>query len=284
MTYCWFQRSINSTGPIYTRYTTPTPNELASIVTRAHEHGARVFFRPCIDPDWSYSTNWNTWRGEIGAHFNASSWATWFSYYTPFVVAQASLAQTLGVDMFAVGMEYEAASAQEDHWRNVVAQVRGVYSLGPVTYCANHGNAHRVLWWDAVDEISVDAYYTLAAGEERPSMAQLVASWQPITAELSQLSQAYSNKPITFAEIGYCSVTGANVNPANNCGNETMLNTTAQRNLYEAFFLGVYPQPWLKGVFWWAWATDPANGGVKDASFTPHGKPAEEVMKFWFVT
>jgi hypothetical protein len=42
---------------------------------------------------------------------------------------------------------------------------------------------------------------------------QLVDAWGPIVASLSQLSMQW-NRPIVFAEVGYCSVDGANVNPA----------------------------------------------------------------------
>ena len=44
-------------------------------------------------------------------------------------------------------------------------------------------------------------------------MSDLVSAWQPITASLGALSAQY-NKPVIFAEIGYCANNGCNVNPA----------------------------------------------------------------------
>ena len=47
----------------------------------------------------------------------------------------------------------------------------------------------------------------------------------------------------------------------------------------------MYGQPWLAGVFWWDWSTNPHDGGRCDGgafSFTPAGKPAEAVMQARF--
>lgn len=56
----------------------------------------------------------------------------------------------------------------------------------------------------------------------------------------------------------------------------------AQADAYTAFFDGIYNQPWLAGVFWWDWGTNPHDGGRCDGgafSFTPAGKPSEHVMQ-----
>jgi hypothetical protein len=40
--------------------------------------------------------------------------------------------------------------------------------------------------------------------------------------------------------------------------------------------------PWLLGVIWNGWRSDPTSGGPGDFTFTPHGKPAEVVLRRWF--
>jgi len=35
-------------------------------------------------------------------------------------------------------------------------------------------------------------------------------------------------------------------------------------------------------VYWWLWRTDPSHGGTGDSDFTPHGKPAEAVLRRWY--
>jgi hypothetical protein len=283
LTYCSFQWSVDSSGPIYAKPSTPTSIQLSAIVNESKSRKLKIFFRPCIDPDWSNPETEGTWRGEIGRNFNTSDWDRWFGFYKAFITTQAALAQKLRVDMFSVGMEYVVPSTQEAHWRSVVAAVRAVYRYGPITYCANHGNEGLVRWWDVVDEISVDAYYPLAPSSLSPTVTELVQAWQPIVLSLAQLSVANGDKPINFGEIGYCSVTGANTDPAH-CGllETKLLNLTAQANLYSAFFEAVFPQPWFKGVFWWAWVTDSSDGGPANVGFTPSGKPAAQIIAKYF--
>jgi hypothetical protein len=86
-------------------------------------------------------------------------------------------------------------------------------------------------------------------------------------------------KKVIFSEIGYCSIYGANANPAGcSAGN---LDLNAQANLYEAAYEVFWPQDWFAGIFWWAWTTNPQDGGPKDKGFNPLNKPAEKVMAKW---
>lgn len=78
------------------------------------------------------------------------------------------LATVLHADSLCVGMELVVASHQTAYWRDLVAQVKTLYS-GPLLYAANHGNENDVTWWDAVDIIGVDAYYPLDPSNPNPS-------------------------------------------------------------------------------------------------------------------
>jgi hypothetical protein len=44
----------------------------------------------------------------------------------------------------------------------------------------------------------------------------------------------------------------------------------------------VYDKPWFAGMFWWSWDTDPYDGGPCDDGYTPHDKPAEDVLRTWY--
>ena len=94
------------------------------------------------------------------------------------------------------------------------------------------------------------------------------------------------NRSIIFAEIGYCSNFGTNINPGS-CwsqeSNTSALDLTAQSNCYSAFFQAIWSkQNWFNGVFFWGWTTDPNAGGVKDEGYTPNGKPSADVCKqYW---
>jgi hypothetical protein len=48
---CTVQNTVDTPGPVYPRNgTTPTDEQLASVVGRAHAIGISVLFRPCVDP------------------------------------------------------------------------------------------------------------------------------------------------------------------------------------------------------------------------------------------
>jgi hypothetical protein len=36
-------------------------------------------------------------------------------------------------------------------------------------------------------------------------------------------------------------------------------------------------------VYWWSLDTNPQQGGLADHSYTPHGKPAEDILKQYFL-
>jgi hypothetical protein len=41
-------------------------------------------------------------------------------------------------------------------------------------------------------------------------------------------------------------------------------------------------ESWFSGVFFWLWRADDTQGGTGCSDFTPHGKPAEEVLRRWY--
>ena len=140
-----------------------------------------------------------------------------------------------------------------------------------------------------MDEISVDAYYPLAWDVARPTLGQLTAAWQPIIVELANISASHGDKPVNFAEIGYCSATGTNTFPSH-CGGDPLfapsnpveVNLTIQTVLYEAFFATVYQQPWFRGVFWWDWLTRPDDGGHNNSGFSVRDKPVGALIRKHF--
>jgi hypothetical protein len=57
----------------------------------------------------------------------------------------------------------------------------------------------------------------------------------------------------------------------------------AQARCYEAF-LGELPgRRRIAGVYWWKWPSYLDDGGHGHAGFTPNGKPAEAVVKRWYL-
>ncbi len=270
-----YQDTIDSTT-IYTNSATPTDAELVHVIQQAHDLGLQVMLKPHVDL-WADP---NHWRGEIGTTFTTpAQWDAWFDAYESFIWHYAELAEAHDADQFAIGTELVGTSGRADDWRAVIAGVRSRYS-GPIVYAANHsGEETSITWWDAVDLIGVDAYYGLTNLND-PTPAQLQAAWAPHVATLANLAATW-NKPIIFTEIGYRSIDGANRHPWD-WSIDGNLDLQEQADAYQATLASVYDQPWFAGMYWWAWETNPYQGGPCERGYTPYDKPAEDVLRSWY--
>ncbi len=270
-----YQDGIGSTA-IFSSETTPTDSDLIHAINRAHSLGLKVMLKPHLDL-WKDPSHW---RGEIGLEFDSEKqWEEWFSSYRSFIERYAALADENGADQFCVGTELVGTSHRASEWRRVVSGIRALYP-GPIVYAANHsGEEISLTWWDTVDFIGVDAYYPLA-NNKIPTHRDLIEAWKPRIEQLAALAAKWQ-KPLLLTEIGYRSLDGAASQPWNwQISGEVDLGEQAicYRAVIEAFSL----QPWFSGIFWWDWGPDPLAGGPGDDGYTPHRKPAEDILRSWF--
>ena len=258
-------------------FLTPSDEEIAFGVKRAHADGVKVMLKPYVTTLTSFSDP-GTWHGLIGSGFTTEKqWAAWFASYSEFILHYAGLAQQLGVDQLCIGTELRATVDHEREWRQLIAGVRQVYN-GSITYAAHHSTVERIRWWDALDMIGVDAYFPLTDKIE-PSLRDLKVGWQPHLEKLAWLSEKLG-KPILFTELGYSSFDGANREPWSfNPAKRT--DQQEQADLYQAFFEEVYLKPWFVGVYWWVWYPQ-LTVHFQDKNFQPYGKPAEKILKKWY--
>ena len=255
---------------------TPTDAGLIHVLRQAHGMGLRVMLKPHLD----LAKDPAHWRGEIGLAFTTEAqWTAWFASYRRFIEHYAELASTYGADQFCLGTELEGTTQRAADWRNIVAAVRARYG-GPVLYAGNHdGEELRLTWWDAVDFIGVDAYYPLTS-RTNPTLSGLKAAWQARAAALAGLAARWA-KPIIITEIGYRSIDGAAIHPWD-YQVKARIDLEEQADCYRAALESVYGKPWLAGIFWWAWSPDPRQGGPADDDYTPHDKPAEDILRAWY--
>jgi hypothetical protein len=234
-----------------------------------------------LKPHIDLSNDPTHWRGEIGFGTDETAWAQWFASYRDFIVHYAQLAQETGVELFAIGTELGGTAHRESDWRNIITAVRSVYN-GLLTYAANFdGEQFVVNFWDALDFIGIDAYYPLTQKTD-PTVAELKAGWASPKSELAALSQAWG-LPIIFTEVGYRSVDGTNMAPWD-WVSDGPVDLQEQADCYQALFEVFQSEPWMEGVFWWAWGTDPDHGGPSDTSYSPHNKPAEAILQYFFAS
>ena len=269
-----YMDSVDSTT-IHPTAATPTDEDLRHVLAVAHSLGLRIMLKPHVD-----LAN-GTWRGTIGPAFpGEAQWQAWFASYRDFIGHYADLAQTGGADLLCIGTELLGTTGREADWRAIVAAVRARYH-GPLTYASNMTEERAIQWWDAVDDIGVDAYYALADSPNASAEA-LQHAWQDrgYLDLLQGLAQKYV-RPVILTEIGYRSTSACAQKPWE-WETSAAPDPQAQAAAYQAAFAAFWGRPWLAGMYWWAWDTNPQQGGLADASFTPYNKPAAAVLSQYY--
>lgn len=267
-----YQKKVTSTQiQCLPQSSTPTDADLTHVIQYAHRLGLRVMLKPHID----LADDAKHWRGEIGFGHDEAAWQAWFGSYTDFITHYASIAQSTGADYFVVGTELVKTARRADEWRNVIKEVRHIYS-GPLTYAAHHASVeNNINWWDALDAIGIDAYYSLAQNAH-PTVAQIKAIWAPIVVRLGKLSKKWGRQVI-LTEIGYQSLEGTSRTPWSVEGHIVKLEE--QADSYQAVFEAFAGQKWWHGVFWWVWIANSSQCGELNADFTACNKPAEDILR-----
>lgn len=263
-----------------------TPDDtLIKAIQQSKAAGMRVYFMPKL---WCPNCS-HTWRGIL----QPTPRTSFYDNYRAFIDKYADLARTAGADLFVIGSEMN--STQNDDlndgqgagapWRKVAEEAKQHFG-GRITYDANWDTVNEVKFWDAVDLISVSAYYPLT-DDDRPSVSQIKSAWQ------SSKDQTFSartwandlatlattkNKQILFGEVGYLSSTRAGERPYDP-SNQHEYSDAVQTNFYQALLETFQGQPWWAGVFWWEWYQDDSP----NMSYTPRDKMTEQFLKAWYV-
>ena len=114
----------------------------------------------------------------------------------------------------------------ETHWRKLIRQTRSIYQ-GELTYAANFDQYHEVTFWDALDFMGVNAYFSLRS--DLPSatlsdptnrdndqlLSQLKEGWQIVLDDMETFRQDnyITDKSVIFTELGYTYRTNSTIAP-----------------------------------------------------------------------
>lgn len=244
-------------------------------IRQAHDRGLKVMLKPQV-----YIRG--GWVGEVDFKTN-EEWIEWEETYRAYIMTFANIAAEEKIDLFCIGTEYKiAAQKREKFWRSLIFEIKEIYQ-GEITYSSNWDGYKNVPFWDAVDYIGLSAYFPLTE-IKTPSISLLKKEWKPIISKLKRFSNKY-NKNILFTEFGYLSV--------DHCAdknwllekqlNQLNINEEAQANAYHALLETFGEQNFWSGGFLWKWFPN-MNGheGYPDKDYTPQGKEAEDVIRFWY--
>lgn len=262
----WYQADV-TTSEIQPEWQgrTATDAALSAAIERSRDLSLKVALKPHVDLS----------EGGPRATIEPADTNAWFTSYTDFITHYAELAEEADADELIVGTELAGTVEATSQWRQVIEEVRSVYS-GPVLYAANWDEYQRVEFWDALDAIGIDAYFPLA---DLPTtdVSTLMEAWGPIVEELAAWSKE-QNRPVVFTEAGYTSQEGTVTHP-HEAWWTAILSEEEQVAAYTALLTTFEGQPWFAGTHWWMWFDYEGDEFAKSMGHTPQGKLAEDVLR-----
>jgi hypothetical protein len=249
--------------------TDETDERVARTIREARRLGLATVLKPQL---WSRGT----WTGDI-AFSDEAAFRQWMASYRLFILHHARLAELERADLLVIGTELGGLTGRQAAWRELIRDVRRVWS-GPLTYAANWSEeAERIAFWNDLDYIGVNFYYPLVAkAGEAPQAGS--PTLRKLDKTLERLSKQY-RKPVLFTEVGYAASAAAALEPWKE--HNAALDPEMQARCYEVVFRSFYRRPWLAGLSWWKWPSH-GRGSAEDPSFSPLGKPALSVLERWY--
>ncbi len=214
---------------------TPSPERLAIFLEEAAASRMRVTLRPVLD-ERSLVT---AWRGKI----EPSNRSAWFTSYANFLRQYAEVGQENGVAELVVGVELNSLQ-RDPRWVTLIASLRKVFP-GTLSYSDNFDVFQRGLGAPAVDNVGVDAYFSVDAADTA-SVDQLAAAWQRW---ITTYAGARANS-LVLHEVGIAAQNGAYQHPASWGSEGVSLNLTVQRNWFEAACRAA-KSTHLAGLYFW---------------------------------
>ena len=237
---------------------------------QAHRRGLKVLSFPVV---LLRRPREDEWRGNLAPR-NVDRW---FRNYGEHIVRLARLAEELKIEAFCVGSEFSSLELHGNRWRELIAQVRQVYS-GEVIYSANWDHYQRMPFWNAVDAIGLSGYFELTRSTD-PSLEKLTEEWTRLRKTiLAWRGREQGSKPIVFTEIGYSNQDGTNMYPWD-YAREAPPDPREQAMCYEAFIRAWHGQPGFGGAFFYNWF---GFDSLTDTGYSPRGKPAAQLIKIWY--
>lgn len=266
---------------------TVTDLEIIKAIKRLNSLGQSVCLKPiinCEDGVWRANISFPDIEfpvigGREEKKYN-TYWDEWFSCYTAFMCHYAEIAEDLGVEMLCIGCEMLGTERKESYWRELIKEVRKVYS-GELVYNTNHGSEENVNWFDAVDYIGTSAYYRV--GINGTDVVSMCKEWEKVKPTLKRVSEKFGKK-IIFMEIGCRSAKGCSAMPWDFLHVDLPYDEEEQNNFYESALISFWNEPWFDGFFWWDWQTEIPETYFdhENTGFSIIGKKTEKTLTDWY--
>ncbi len=268
------QENCASTSIFVDLRKTPTDERIKTVIDYAHSRGLRVVLMPIVLLE---NPRQDEWRGKIAP----ANWTDWWEDYENYIMHYAWLAESADAEVFMIGSELVSTETDTDRWRDLIARVRKAYH-GRLGYSANWDHYKPVTFWDALDIVGMTTYHDLG-DKAKPTVADLMASWEPIKKEILEW-QKQVNRPILFTEVGWPNQVTCAKYPWDYYRSVDKPDPQSQANCFEAFFRTWTVEPVVAGYLIWEWRSYPGQvtDPKKDTSYVPCDKPAMEVISRYF--
>jgi len=240
--------------------------------------GMTVTLNPFMEID-NDSGSGHQWRGG----YTPSNSAAFFANYSSYIVEMATLGEAHGVDRLYVGSELKALSTSSTYttaWQGVITAARAAFS-GTISYAANHDEYYQVKFLSNLDEIGIDAYFTLFALAEtdpNPTVAEVKDKWATILATIETWRDtSFAGKSVQCSEWGCVPYDGTLYHPWDWSPSE--VSDPAEQLLgYQGLLEATDGMAdWLTGIDFWHWDMP---GGDSHFSITPGSLPGQYIEDY----
>lgn len=270
------QITYNSTF-VYRDPASATPASLAKGVEAAHARGFKVFIEPLISLDMR-GPNHSTWAGVISFPYHPEDIGPWFESYWQALKPYMEVAQRTGAEQMAVGTELaEMENAPDIYWYWLIAQARSVYS-GRLTYDMNFSSlSHPARPWmrdPSLAALGVSLYLTIAKTIAPRSPEVVAELWAKNAGQPFDQFARSLGRPMFISEIGYRDNADALFRPFNQFTHAPP-DPALQAAAYNAALLYALSDPYIHGIYFWAWSLPP---------FSPNWRPAARTLKGWYTS
>jgi hypothetical protein len=286
----------------------PGRDPLLADINQMIHTGRNAGLQIALFPQVNFLTDEATWWQT--APRDAAWWEDWFGQYKTFARHHAILAEQQGASLLILGGEDlnpalpggklangEASGVPQDavkRWKEIINEVRAVYS-GRVAWAITYQQAVESppAFLNAVDVIYLLWYAPLADNANADPAAMQAEANRLLNTQVRPF-QEQVGKPLILA-VAYPSADGGSTGclpaPQGGCLASDELNTGSpaltnlqtdleeQVQAYNAMLNAVNQRGWIEGFV--------ARGYyppviLHDPSNSIHGKPAEEVLSYWF--
>jgi hypothetical protein len=249
-----------------------TDDRMRREIRQAKQLGLNVLLKPHL---WIVD---GKWRGAI-AFDDEKAWHDWFDSYERWLLHYADMAEAEGVALFAIGVELRSTErALERRWRGLIRRTRKRFK-GKLIYAANWDDVSNVDWWDALDYVGVQFYPPLT--NELDAERSTIRSTLDERLDEIEAVSVRARRPVIFTEVGFRASKDALIRPHEWPDDPSRVPADAETQAlgYRIFTEAIRSRPWVAGIYWWKWFTDPNTTEEGPTGFSPRGKPAEAVIR-----